>query len=466
MNYKPIINSKKCKNCMNCINACPENALTQGTNHPTIEPNKCIGCKNCINTCNQNAIQIHKKQPQHQDQTIQKIINKTQTNHCIIRGGKARNRFPTFDDLTILPAQISRPPIDKYREECNTKVTIGNRYAENPLEIDIPILLPAMSFGAISIETKTAFALAANNTGTATNTGEGGMHPKERETANKLISQYASGRFGVSSQYLNNSEAIEIKIGQGAKAGMGGHLSSEKITPEIAEIRGIPQNSDALSPSRHIDIVGPEDLKMKIEQLREIVNWKKPIIVKFSAGRVKEDVIIAAKAGADAIAIDGMQAGTGAGPEIVINHAGIPTLPATAEAATALKENGYQQEVSLIVGGGITNGADVTKALALGADACYIGTGAMIAIGCTQCNNCHKGNCPNGITTQKPKNRKKINPKKASQKLTNYLNTITDEVIALTQQAGNTDINKLEKTTLRALTPEAAEMTGTKTPGP
>ncbi|OUJ19357.1 Glutamate synthase domain 2 and ferredoxin domain [Methanonatronarchaeum thermophilum] len=466
MKNKPeiMINPQLCINCKQCIKKCPEKALTQGKNKPKTHPEKCIKCKECIETCSQNAIKI--KTNQTTNHNITQIRKKTKTDHCLIRGGKAKTRHPTFNDITILPAQISRPPIDKYREECNTKVTIGNRYAEQPLKLDIPIILPAMSYGAISIETKIAFAIAANNTGTATNTGEGGMHPKERKTANKLISQYASGRFGVSSNYLKNSEAIEIKIGQGAKAGMGGHLSSDKITPEIAKIRGIPENSDALSPSRHIDIVGPEDLKMKIEQLREIVDHQKPIIVKFSAGRVKEDVAIAAKAGADAIAIDGMQAGTGAGPEIVIEHAGIPTLPAIAEAATALKQNGYKQKVSLIAGGGITNGADITKALALGADACYIGTAAMIAIGCNQCNNCHTGKCPKGITTQNPKTRKKLNPKTAGEKLTNYLNTITDEVIALTQQAGNTDINKLEKNTLRALTTEAAQITGLKTPGP
>ncbi|UOY09763.1 FMN-binding glutamate synthase family protein [Methanonatronarchaeum sp. AMET6-2] len=426
----------------------------------------CVNCERCIETCPQNALTLNKTTYSETHDIVSEIQAKSRSNKCIIRGGRAERRTPSFDDLTVLPAQISRPPIDKYREECNTKVVIGDRYAEKPLKIDIPVLLPAMSFGALSIEAKTGFAIAATNTGTATNTGEGGMHPKERECADKLISQYASGRFGVSAGYLNNSEAIEIKIGQGAKAGMGGHLSSEKITREIAEIRGIPPGVDALSPSRHIDIVGPEDLKMKIRQLREIVSWKIPVIVKFSAGRVRDDVAIAAKAGADAIAIDGMQAGTGAGPEIVLEHAGIPTMPATVEAAEALKELGLKEEISLIVGGGIKNGADVTKALALGADACYIGTGAMIAMGCTLCNNCHRGTCPEGITTQRQRNREKLNPKKAGQKITNYLNTVTDEVIALTQQAGNTDVNKLEKTSLKALTTEAANMTGLQTPGP
>jgi len=183
--------------------------------------------------------------------------------------------------LVVIPAQVSRPPIDKYREPCGTDVVLGDRYAENPLKLDTPVMIGAMSFGALSKEAKMALAIGSSLAGTVTNTGEGGMLPEERELADKLIAQYASGRFGVSADYLKQGDAVEIKIGQGAKSGMGGHLLGEKVTAEVSRIRKIPVGSDALSPARHMDIVGPEDLSMKISQLREITDWKVPIIVKF-----------------------------------------------------------------------------------------------------------------------------------------------------------------------------------------
>ena len=187
------------------------------------------------------------------------------------------------------------PTIDKYREPCGTDVVLGDRYAENPLKLDTPVMIGAMSFGALSKEAKMALAIGSSLAGTVTNTGEGGMLPEERELADKLIAQYASGRFGVSADYLKQGDAVEIKIGQGAKSGMGGHLLGEKVTAEVSRIRKIPVGSDALSPARHMDIVGPEDLSMKISQLREITDWKVPIIVKFASGKVASDVKIAAK---------------------------------------------------------------------------------------------------------------------------------------------------------------------------
>ncbi len=280
---------------------------------------------------------------------VKEIQRKAETGEYVVRGFGTSRKVPHFDDLVILPAQVSRPPIDKYREPCKTKTVLGDRFAERPLKLDTPVLVGAMSFGALSREAKIAIARGTAKVGTATNTGEGGMLPEEREEAKWLIAQYASGRFGVSAEYLNAADAIEIKIGQGAKPGMGGHLMGEKVTKEIAEIRGIPEGTDALSPSRHMDIVGPEDLKMKIEQLREITDWKVPIIVKYSPGRVKEDVKIAAKAGADIIAIDGMQGGTGASPEVATENAGIPTIAALVQAVEALNEIGLRDEVDIII---------------------------------------------------------------------------------------------------------------------
>ena len=317
-----------------------------------------------------------------------------------------------------------------------------------------------MSFGALSKEAKMALAIGSSLAGTVTNTGEGGMLPEERELADKLIAQYASGRFGVSADYLNKGDAVEIKIGQGAKSGMGGHLLGEKVTAEVSRIRRIPEGSDALSPARHMDIVGPEDLSMKISQLREITDWKVPIIVKFASGKVASDVKIAAKGGADIIVVDGMQGGTGAGPDVIMEHSGVPSLAAIVEADEALKEVKLRDKVSLVAAGGIRSGADLAKALALGADAVYIATAALISIGCRVCQMCYTGTCRKGIATQDLSLRHRLDYKEMGKNVANYINAMTDEACMLVQQAGNTHINKLEKQSLRALTMEASILTG------
>jgi len=316
-------------------------------------------------------------------------------------------------------------------------------------------MIAAMSFGAISKEAKIALAMGATLAGTATNTGESGMLPEERKYASKLIAQYASGRFGVSAAYLNNSDAIEIRIGQGAKAGMGGHLLGEKVTGEVSRIRMIPEGADALSPARHMDIVGPEDFSMKISQLREITDWRVPIMVKFTSGRVRDDVKIAAKAGADIVVVDGMQGGTGAGPDVVTEHTGIPTIAAIVEADEALKEVNLREEVSLVAAGGIRNGAD----------AVYIGTAALVAIGCRICQMCYAGTCRKGIATQDPLFRKRLDYVEGGKRVARYIEAMTEELSMLTQQAGNTDVSKLEKDELRALNLEASALTGVKMAG-
>ncbi|NLU04832.1 MAG: 4Fe-4S binding protein, partial [Methanothermobacter sp.] len=429
----------------------------------------CVGCRICEEMCPNNAIEVNAVPEDRRNvwsfADLLEIERKSREGSYKVRGCGAVRRIPTFDDLVIIPAQVSRPPIDKYREPCNTRVVIGDRYAENPLELDTPIMIAAMSFGALSKEAKIALAMGASLAGTATNTGEGGMLPEERRYASKLIAQYASGRFGVSAEYLNNSEAIEIKIGQGAKSGMGGHLLAEKVTAEVSRIRMIPEGTDALSPARHMDIVGPEDLSMKISQLREITDWKVPIMVKFTSGRVADDVKIAAKAGADAVVVDGMQGGTGAGPDVVTEHSGIPTIAAIVEADEALKEVHLRDEVSLIAAGGIRSGADVAKAIALGADAVYIGTAALVSIGCRVCQMCYTGTCRKGIATQDPRLRKRLAYVEAGKNVARYIEAMTEEVCMLTQQAGNTDVSKLEKDDLRALTVEASALTGVKLAG-
>jgi glutamate synthase domain-containing protein 2 len=393
---------------------------------------------------------------------IAEIKAKASSGKYLMRGMGSVRKLVHFDDLVLLPAQTSRPPIDNYREPCETKTIIGSRFAEKPLEMELPIMVAAMSFGSISKEAKIAFAKGSTKLGIPVNTGEGGMLPEERKYAKKLIAQYASGRFGVSSKYLNSADAIEIKIGQGAKAGMGGHLMGEKVTAEISAIRGIPQGTDALSPARHMDIVGPEDLKFKIEQLREITDWEIPIIVKYSPGRVESDVKIAAKAGADAIAIDGMQGGTGAAPEVGIEHSGIPTIAALVEADKALRDIQLRDEVNLIVSGGIRSGADVAKALALGADAVGIATAPMIAIGCVMCRQCYLGKCPVGIATQDSELRKRLVVEEAEKKFVNYVSVIASELKMLTQLTGTTNVHNLDVEDLRALDYDTSLITGVR----
>lgn len=454
-----------CTKCYSCLNNCPHGVyeMIKGDSYPVHSKN-CVGCRICEEMCLNNAINVNAisedKRGIWSYNTMNEISRKANLGSYKIRSTGSTRALPTFDDLVITPAQVSRPPIDKYREPCGTNVVLGNRFAEKPLELETPIMIGAMSFGALSKESKMALAIGSTLAGTASNTGEGGMLPEERKLANKLIAQYASGRFGISADYLNSSDAVEIKIGQGAKSGMGGHLLGEKVTAEVSKIRNIPEGSDALSPARHMDIVGPEDLSMKISQLREITNWQIPIMVKFAAGRVLDDVKIAAKGGADIIVVDGMQGGTGAGPDVIIEHAGISTLAAIVEADKALKEINLRSSVNLVAGGGIRNGADLAKAIALGTDAVYIATSALVAIGCKTCQMCFKGNCRKGIATQNMTLRHRLNYKERGIEVAKYIKAMTEEACMLIQQGGNTHISKIEKQNLKSLSLEATALTG------
>ncbi len=471
MVFEITIDRDRCIKCLRCVRYCPTGALAEEDKMPVVEDQiACVGCGNCVDVCPSAAIQVSGTSDVEDRgiwsrSIVHEIWRKSETGEYLVRGTGATRPVPHFDDLVILPAQTSRPPIDKYREPCNTRVVIGSRFAEQPLVLDTPIMVAAISYGAVSLEAKVALAKGTAMAGTATNTGEGGMHPEERKNAKYLIAQYASGRFGVSSKYLNSADAVEIKIGQGAKAGMGGHLLGEKVTEDIARIRGIPPGTDALSPARHMDIIGPEDLAMKIEQLREITDWRIPIAVKYSAGRVSDDVKIAAKAGADIVVVDGMQGGTGATPDVVANHAGVPTIAAIVQADEALREIGLRDEVSLVAAGGMRTGADVAKAIALGADAVQIGTAALIALGCTVCRQCHLGKCPKGIATQDRRLRRRLDPEKGGVRVYNYIKAMTEEIKILTQQAGKTDVRNLEKEDLRALDINISAITGVKLAG-
>src|ERR671928_1959019 len=298
-----------------------------------------------------------------------------------IRGFGAKRRVPHFDDLLLLGASVSRYPLEGYRERCGTDVTLGTRFAEKPLELRIPVTIAGMSFGALSAPAKEALGRGASEVGTSTTTGDGGMTPEERGHSNLLVYQLLPSRYGMNPDDLRKADAIEVVVGQGAKPGGGGMLLGQKISDRVAEMRDLPKGIDQRSACRHPDWTGPDDLEIKIHELREITDWEKPILIKVGATRTYFDVALAVKAGADAIVLDGMQGGTAATQDVFIEHVGIPILAAIPQAVESLRELGMHRRVQLIVSGGIRTGADVAKALALGADAVSIGTAALIAMG-------------------------------------------------------------------------------------
>lgn len=364
----------------------------------------------------------------------------------------------SFDDLVFVPAQLAKRPVDYFRDKISAKTIIGKN-SKKPITLETPIIIGAMSFGALSREAKTCLARSSSLAGTIENTGEGGMLPEEREFSKHLIVQYSTGRFGISEDILKKADAIEIKIGQGAKPGQGGLLPKEKVTEEIAEIRKIEKGKDVHSPPYHSDIKTIEDLAEKVAWLRELTGGK-PIIIKLGAGDVESDVGLAVKANPDIIAIDGIEGGTGAAPEVMLDEVGIPALAALAEARKTLDEIKAPQE--LWMGGGFNKGGDFAKALALGADAVFTAFPLMVAMGCTYCKLCYLGKCPVGIATQDPELRKKLNVEQAPQNIANYINHCTEEIKMVAGAVGKNDVHNLAKDDLRALTSEMVKITGVK----
>jgi methylamine---glutamate N-methyltransferase subunit C len=401
-----------------------------------------------------------------------------------IRGLGARRKVPTFDDLVFLTASVSRYPLEGYRERCETRTLLGGRHGAQPMELEIPITIAGMSFGALSATAKEALGRAATEVGTSTTTGDGGMTPEERKASSRLVYQVLPSRYGFDPADLRQADAVEIVVGQGAKPGGGGMLLGQKVNERVARMRTLPPGIDQRSASRHPDWVGPDDLRIKIEELREATEWRVPIYVKLGATRVEYDVKLAVAAGADVVVVDGMQGGTAATQDVFIEHAGIPTLPAVRLAAQALAEMGMADEVQLIVSGGIRSGADVAKALALGADAVSIGVAALVALGCNRgsytskagqpvavtdeyralgtspghCAHCHTGRCPVGITTQDPTLEVRLDPGLGAAAVANYLRAITMEATALARACGKSDVHHLEPEDLGALTIESAAM--------
>ncbi|MDP7204438.1 MAG: FMN-binding glutamate synthase family protein [Pirellulaceae bacterium] len=400
-----------------------------------------------------------------------------------IRGMGAKRHVPSFDDLVFLTASASRYPLEGYREKCSTQTVLGSRHAKKPIELETPVTIAGMSFGSLSANVKEALGRAASEVGTSTTTGDGGMTAEERQSSRTLVYQCLPSRYGFNPDDLRQADAVEIVLGQGAKPGGGGMLLGQKVSERVAGMRTLPPGIDQRSACRHPDWVGPDDLKIKIEELREITDWQIPVYVKMGATRVRDDVKLAVKAGADVVVIDGMQGGTAATQQVFIEHTGIPTLAALPLAVEALEELDVVGEVQLIISGGIRSGADMAKALALGADAVSIGQAALVAIGCNHhsyfqdeqwrdatedylkidtkagfCHHCHTGQCPVGITTQDEALEKRLDPEHAARQLSNYLQVLTMELSTLARACGKSNVHHLEKEDLVALTVEAAAM--------
>lgn len=406
--------------------------------------------------------------------TMNEIRRAAETGIYDIRGFGAKRKLPHFDDLLFLGASMSRYPLEGYREKCNTSVSLGTRFAKKPIELDIPVTIAGMSFGALSANAKEALGRGASMAGTSTTTGDGGMTPEERGQSKKLVYQYLPSRYGMNPDDLRKADAIEIVLGQGAKPGGGGMLLGQKITDRVAQMRTLPKGVDQRSACRHPDWTGPDDLAIKILELREITDWQVPIYIKVGATRTYYDVKLAVKAGADVIVVDGMQGGTAATQDVFIEHVGIPTLAAIPQAVQALQEMGMHRQVQLIVSGGIRNGADVAKCMALGADAVAIGTAALVALGCNHpmydkefkaigsaagyYDDYHEGKDPAGISTQDPELMQRLDPVEGGRKLANYLNVLTLEAQTLARACGKSDLRNLEPEDLVALTLESAAM--------
>ncbi len=408
--------------------------------------------------------------------TIEDIQLKAQLARYRLQGFSTHRRLPSFDDLTFVPCTLSRVPLEGYRERCETRTVLGSLHASKPIVLDRPITIAGMSYGALSKTAKTALGKAATRLGISTTTGDGGMLIDERGASHILVYQVLPSRYGFDPDHLKAADAIEVVIGQGAKPGTGGVLLGSKVSEVIAAQRTLPPGVDQRSPVRHPDFIGPDDLQIKIEELREATNWEKPIYVKLGASRVSDDVKLAVKAKADVIVVDGMEGGTGASPDVLLDHTGIPTLSAVCEAVRALTELKALGSVQLIVSGGIKNGVDAAKALALGADAVSIGTAALIALNCNAplyredyqklgvepgyCHHCHTGRCPVGITTQDPELEARLKLDEAADRVFNFVSAMTMEMQMMARACGKSDVHHLEAEDMRALTLESSMITG------
>jgi glutamate synthase domain-containing protein 2 len=481
------INAQMPGKCATCVEVCPHDVyeLDDAGEVHVQNFNACVGCRICAEFCPGHAIRINSAEPEAFTRalwtfpTVEEIHYKALTGQYLLRGFGTMGPLPHFDKIIVVPSQLASPaPRDKYREACKLDVVIGEDTCERPLHLKLPFVFAAMSFGALSREAKLALAIAAAQLGIATNTGEGGLVPGEDCYANGyadegrtvrawepggyLIVQWSTGRWGVSADYVRAGDAVEVKIGQGAKPGMGGHLLGKKVTKEVAAVRGLPEGSDALSPCRYYDVQSLEDMHRMVAYLREVTDYQVPILMKLGPSRPYADVRAAAECGVDAISIDGAAGGTGASPDVVTQGVGIPTIACIPPAVRALQDLGLHRKVKLIALGGIRGGLDAFKALAMGADAVGFGSAAEIALGCRACMACHKGECVYGITSQDPRLRARLDPEEGARRLVHYLHATAEELKILTMLSGHDDVAALSEEDLRALDLDTAAITGLK----
>lgn len=467
--YKLQIDREQCMLCERCIESCPYGVFRRDGDRLIINSRKCTACHRCIAMCPRDAINLiehpvdYRSHPVWTRDVREAIYNQARTGRILLSGMGNVGAYPIiFDQLVLDACQVTNPSIDPLREPMELRTYLGKRpldlklrrseagevellteIAPN-LQMETPIMIAHMSYGAISLNAQLSLARAALETGTFMGTGEGGLHQVLYPFQKHIIVQVASGRFGVDINYLERGAAIEIKIGQGAKPGIGGHLPGEKVCADISCTRMIPEGSDAISPAPHHDIYSIEDLKQLVRSLKEATEWKKPVFVKIAA--VHNAAAIAAgiaRSSADAVVVDGFRGGTGAAPKVFRDHVGIPIEAAIASVDAKLRQQGIRNEVSLVASGGLRGSADVAKVIALGADAVYIGTAALVAMGCRVCGTCYRGLCPWGIATQRQDLASRLDPEEGSQQVANLIKAWTLELSELMGAAGINSIESL-----------------------
>jgi len=458
-------NVERCTNCRICEHQCANEAhgYLEEINRMVCDDAKCVNCQRCVVLCPTRALKIVKSNNTYKansnwpGKTIIEIYRQADTGGVLLSSMGNPEVFPSYwDKMLINASQVTNPSIDPLREPMETKVSLGAKpqglkrddqghlinNLPPQLSLSMPMMFSAMSYGSISYNAHESLARAAEELGILYNTGEGGLHEDFYRYGANTIVQVASGRFGVHPQYLNSGAAIEIKMGQGAKPGIGGHLPGTKVGDDISRTRMIPKGSDAISPAPHHDIYSIEDLRQLVFSLKEATNYQVPIIVKIAA--VHNVAVIAsgiARSGADIIAIDGFRGGTGAAPTRIRNNVGIPIELALASVDKRLREEGIRDSVSLVVGGSIRSSADVVKAIALGADSVYVATAALLALGCHLCRSCQGGKCNWGIATQVPELVKRLNPEVGYKRLVNLMDAWQHEI---KEMMGGMGINSIE----------------------
>ena len=461
-----VLRHPRCTKCRLCEKECSNKVHHYDATLKVMvaDDEKCVNCHRCVSICPVKALKIARTNCTYRDddnwtnQTIKEIYKQAESGGILLSSMGSPKRMPIYwDRLLINASQVTNPPIDPLREPMETRVFLGKkpnaivRDAEGridtsnlapQLELSMPVMFAAMSYGAISYNAHKSLAMAAQQLGIYYNTGEGGLHEDFYAYGDNTIVQVASGRFGVHERYLNAGAAIEVKMGQGAKPGIGGHLPGTKSIGDVSRTRMIPEGSDAISPAPHHDIYSIEDLRQLVYSLKEATNYTVPIIVKVAAvHNIAAITSGIARSGADIIAIDGFRGGTGAAPTRIRDNVGIPIELALAACDKRLREEGIRNDVSLVVGGSIRSAADVIKAIALGADACYVATAALMALGCHLCRSCQIGRCNWGIATQDPALVKRLNPDEGSQRLVNLMTAWRHEI---KEMLGGMGINSIE----------------------